>query len=75
MQVYYAQKRYYTLHGRWAVSIAELAIGQPADIAMRVTPDGFDAFGDSVTMDGAAVRWHVRHDSLLWRSAIPAERG
>ena len=66
MAVYHAQRAFRERAGRWAEA-NELPKALTGGITITSTADGFDAHCDVSLETGANVRWHVRHDSLLWR--------
>lgn len=70
MQVYYAQKAYQEIHGRWAASLSALSPLEMGDGAalpvLQLTSDGFQASVEYAAPDGAHRRLHIRADSRLW---------
>lgn len=70
-QVYYAQRAYRETHGRWAASLAELAVANPDDPrltrgSLLAADTVFDASVDLKLVDGSGERWHIRQDALIW---------
>jgi hypothetical protein len=71
-QVYYAQSKYRSGHGRWAQSLEELGLSR----LKQMDPDGPIAIqvGDSTYEVTAKLRpagkdperWHIRNDSRIW---------
>ena len=70
-QVYYAQRDFQKAHGRWAATLAELAIQPPAsselsDGSLKVADSLYEASVMLKIREGSQ-RWHIRQDSLIWR--------
>ena len=77
-RVYYAQREFRRKQGRWAETFEDLALSGSVqaprpfmvpqsvhDARMSVAGSLFEA---SVAMSpGAAERWYIRHDSLIWK--------
>ncbi len=73
MQIYEAQKAFYTDHGHWASELAALPLlgfaetDQNAPVEMKLTPEGFAATCICYLPTGGTQTWHVRQDSRLWQ--------
>jgi hypothetical protein len=73
MRAYHAQAAYKQRHGRWARSLAELALPSEASrpgptlgpIALEITADGYRASVESRPPGGTPRRWIVEQDSRL----------
>jgi hypothetical protein len=79
-RVYYAQRAYRGVHRRYTDRLEDLQVPAPAK-ATLVNPTvrgGEFAFEASVELRAATravERWHVRQDSLVWRSSPDARAG
>ena len=72
-EVYYAQRDFRKARGRWAATLEELGVTAPSatDLAAPVMHVGAALFEASIELrrPGARpVRWHIRHDSLVWNT-------
>jgi hypothetical protein len=75
-EVYYAQKDFEKVHGRWAQSLDELglstkAIGLLSARVLTPTPDGYHCTVEMTVPGGPARRWSIRHDSLIQEITTP----
>ena len=43
--------------------------GVPSTLVLKLTADGFEAECDATSADSTLSRWHVRQDSLLWKTS------
>ncbi|MGD2135583.1 MAG: carbohydrate-binding family 9-like protein [Gemmatimonadales bacterium] len=72
-RVYYAEREYYRVHGRYTSDLAALGVaGARADggrwnLSVRLTEDGYLA--GAVGQDGGWV-WQIRQDGRLWRTVL-----
>lgn len=69
-EIYYAQRAFRKKHGRWAATLAELALAAPpAPVGppyLRRTPGGWEA-AVPLHLPGAVPQsWHIRHDARVW---------
>jgi hypothetical protein len=70
-EVYYAQRDFRQARGRWAATLAELGVAAPAAAGLSA-PDmhvGSALFEASIALQRPGdrpVRWHIRHDALVW---------
>ena len=68
MAVYHAQHAHHKTHGQWADTLSQLAL-PPSSVAdtlrLTLTPDGFTATAEYLTLGGAPARLSVRTDSRL----------
>jgi hypothetical protein len=70
-QVYYAQRAYRQANGRWAATLDEIHMGNPAEPTLsapriEVTGSLFQASIELRAPGGVARRWNIRQDSLIW---------
>lgn len=67
--VYYAQRRYLSRHGRYAASPDELDLPEAVAAAVRIaaTPSLFEASLCLDLAEGVRERWNIRQDSKLWK--------
>jgi len=69
--VYYAERDYRKLHGRWSAGLAELGVQPPgdglADPAIETTTDLFEVSVTLPRTGSAAERWHIRQDGRIWK--------
>jgi hypothetical protein len=69
--VYYAQRDFRKIHGRWAATFAELGISSTPDAvmaepAMEVAASLYEVSIVLRGPDATARRWHIRQDALVW---------
>ena len=67
-EIYYAQRAFRKTHGRWAATLAELALPTPpaplGPPSLRLTPAGWEA---TVSLPRTTPQlWHIRHDARVW---------
>ncbi len=70
--VYYAERDYRKMHGRWTESLEDLGVTLPSsdgltDPAIESTTSLFEASVDLKTPAGERQRWHIRQDALIWK--------
>jgi hypothetical protein len=71
-RIYYAQKRYYKEHRRYARTLAELGLAGLTDaslarpLAIEAGGNHFRASADVRLPGGQVRRWHIREDSRVW---------
>ncbi len=79
-RIYYAQRRYREVHGRWAKTLEELGLsgrteeGWAAPPKMDVGESGFEVSVPINRPDGTMQRWHIRQDSRVWADRQQVER-
>lgn len=61
-RLYYAQRDFRNLHGRWAASLTELEFAPGHPVEMQTTPSYFEA----IYQDGAG-EWHIGSDGHFWQ--------
>lgn len=68
IHVYYAQRDYQKVHGRFAESVAELGLRTPMSVrlSLNLTPTGFTASAPLIRRGRSVQTWHVREDSRIW---------
>jgi hypothetical protein len=66
-QVYYAERDYLQVHGRYAASLSELGLSLPAGEGLRAGPMGetLDRWESCVGTDRG--EWCIREDSRIWQ--------
>jgi hypothetical protein len=69
--VYYAQQEFRKLHGRWAPDLQTLGFSKDAlpdqAIKLRLSESGFTASAEITSRAGTLERWHIEHDSRIWK--------
>ena len=68
--VYYAQREYQRVHGRWALRLDDFNIARPSDSTLsaptlEVTSSLFEA-SITLTLKSGVQHWHIRQDALVW---------
>ena len=72
INVYYAQKKYFELHKKYAVDFSRLLLPHPhfthkniSGFRMKLTDEGFTAFVTLKTITGKTERWSIGQDSKI----------
>ncbi|MHB1560155.1 MAG: carbohydrate-binding family 9-like protein [Isosphaeraceae bacterium] len=80
MQLYHAQAAFHGKNRRWAATLEELKLPEPAGgtsypIVMKTTADGFHASITFTPPGGAPQTWSIRQDSRLTRDGAAEKPG
>jgi hypothetical protein len=70
-QVYYAERAYRQVHGRWTASLSELGVAAPrdetlTDVKVQVTDTLFEISVELRLPGRAPQRWHIEQDARIW---------
>lgn len=78
-EVYYAQKAYRKVHGRFASSLAELGVAEPTDPSLSspllATAGALFEAAITLTRPGGPERWTIRQDALIDSGSRGREHG